>query len=125
MKEKIIQFTNKYISFFENEYRRSERAYYQFFDTEEFAQDCRALGFEMDCGHSFTEAYGQEAWQNAQFIKDNIEKIKDINIIGSGLFSKWRYYNHWSYSHANDDVIEWFLVLLRRLKELSEPEQQR
>ena len=125
MKEKIIQFADKYISFFENEYGRSERAYYQFFDNEEFAQDCRVLEFEMDCGNAFTEAYGQEAWQYAQFIKDNIEKIKDINIIGSGLFSKWRYYNHWSYLHANDDVIEWFLVLLRRLQELSEPEQQR
>ena len=39
-------------------------------------------------------------------------------IIGAGLFSRWRYYNHWAYSGPDEKDKEWFLILLHRLKEL-------
>jgi hypothetical protein len=41
-------------------------------------------------------------------------------IIGSGLLSKWRDYNHWlSPSDANNDTKEWFLLLLKRVEDIS------
>jgi hypothetical protein len=87
-----------------------------------FPDECITLGFEMDCGHSFTDAYGRSAWEGSQGLKDCIDNIRGIDVIGSGLFSKWRYFNHWAYEHANEKDIEWFLTLFRRMKELNEKE---
>ena len=72
----------------------------------------------MDCGQSFNEAYG-DAWNDIKILKAKLSEINDIHIIGNGLFSQWRFFNHWSTpSHANDDTKEWFLMLFRRLKDL-------
>ena len=120
-KRRITNFANKYISFFENEYVRYGESYYHFFDNSMFPNECWGFGFEMDCGRSFTDAYGESAWKT-QWLKENIDNINDISIIGSGLFSKWRYFNHWAYEHANEKDIEWFLTLFRRMKELIEKE---
>lgn len=116
-KERILQFSEKYIAFFEKDFGCSREAYDHFFDGNEFPRDCEALGFEMDCGHSFTEAYG-EGWNEVEHLKAIIDKVDDINIIGAGLFSRWRYYNHWAYSGPGEKDKEWFLILLHRLKEL-------
>jgi hypothetical protein len=53
----------------------------------------------------------------AEHLKAIIDKVDDINIIGAGLFSQWRYYNHWAYSGPGEKDKEWFLILLHRLKE--------
>ncbi len=119
MKE-IENFANKYISFFENDFEPTGESYYRFFDSNVFPNDCRAFDFVMDCGNSFIEAYGDPAWNSVQGLKACIDKINDIKIIGAGLFSKWRYFNHWSYEHADENNKEWFLMLLYRLKKLSE-----
>ena len=115
----IEKFADKYIEFFEKEFGRTKESYYRFFESNDFPGECQALGFEMDCGHSFIAAYGETAWNDIQGLKTNINKINDISIIGNGLFSQWRFFNHWSSpSYANDDTKEWFLMLFRRLKDL-------
>lgn len=116
----IAKFADKYIDFFEKEFGRTKESYYRFFDNNDFPNDCQKIGFEMDCGQTFIDAYGERAWNGIQCLKDNIEKINDIQIIGNALFSQWRNFNHWSSpSYANEDTKEWFLILFRKLKNLS------
>ncbi len=120
MNTEIEKFIDKYVNFFENEFGRTRESYYRFFDNNDFPSECQALGFEMDCGHSFIDAYGEPAWNTVQGLKDSIDKMNDIKTIGNGLFSQWRFFNHWSSpSQANDDTKEWFWLLLQRLRMLS------
>ena len=85
------------------------------------ADDCIALGFEMDCGSAFSEKYGQ-AVNNHEALDVTIDDITDIPLLGSAIYSQWRYFNHWAY-----DVTEilkpqnraWFILALSRLALLS------
>ena len=123
MNTEIEKFIDKYVNFFENEFGRTKESYYLFFDNNDFPGECQALGFEMDCGHSFIVAYGEPAWNTVQGLKGSIDKINDIKTIGNGLYSQWRFFNHWSSpSYANDDTKEWFLLLFQRLRMLCENE---
>lgn len=88
------------------------------------ADDCAALGFEMDCGHAFGEAYGKAA-SDVEELKKVIDSIVDIPLLGSVIYSRWRYFNHWAYTGA--EILEpknraWFVLALSRLAELSKPE---
>ena len=113
-KKDIITFAQKYIYFYENKFGSDESKYW-FFGDDYFAKDCEALGFEMDCGQSFI-AVDKESWPSSIVLQDNIKKFSDINIIGSGLYSKWRAFNHWgSPLEAGEDTKRWYLILLRRL----------
>jgi len=121
----IDEFANKYIDFFEKEFGRTRESYYRFFDSNDFPEECRALGFEMDCGHSFNEVYG-DAWNDVKVLKAKMDEIRDIQVVGNGLFSQWRYFNHWSSpSYANDDTKEWFLLLFCKLKALYQQKETR
>jgi hypothetical protein len=60
------------------------------------ADDCAALGFEMDCGHAFSEKYGKAA-NNYEALDRIIDDVKDIPLLGSAIYSQWRYFNHWAY----------------------------
>ena len=87
------------------------------------ADDCSKLGFEMDCGKAFSEKYNG-AFNDLQLLEQIIGDVTDIKLLGSAIFSKWRYYNHWAYSGA--EILEpnnkaWFIVALDRLKHLSQP----
>ena len=116
----IRTFTEKYINYFYTEFGSPESKYH-FFDSDSFPNDCRSLGFEMDSGQGFIEAYGIESWRTSEGLRAAIDRIDDIMIIGSGLFSKWRDYNHWSSpSDANYDTKEWFLMLFNRMQEISQ-----
>lgn len=116
----IEKFADKYIDFFEHDFLRDPQSYNRFFENEEFPNDCRALGFEMDCGESFINAYGLTAWKDNLVLKESIERINDTTIIGAALFSQWRYYNHWAYSDATEETRQWFLILLYRLKDIEQ-----
>ena len=117
MNKEIEKFANKYIDFFEKEFGRTKESYYRFFDNNDFPDDCLKSGFDMDCGQTFIDAYGERAWNDIQGLKADIDKINDIQIIGNALFSQWRNFNHWSSpSYANGDTKEWFLMLLYKLK---------
>ena len=114
----IRTFVEKYIDYFLTKFAPDSPSYYELFDSPTFPEECWSLGFEMDCGASFNAAYGVEAWNTNKGLSAVIDKADDIKILGSALFSQWRYFNHWSYGHATEEDKEWFLTVLRRMKEL-------
>lgn len=82
--------------------------------------DCKEIGFEMDCGQSFRKEYG-DAISESDALKRIIDDIKDIKLLGSAIYSQWRYFNHWAYSGA--EILEaknreWFILALGRLQQL-------
>lgn len=85
------------------------------------ADDCDALGFEMDCGHAFSEKYGNAA-NNHETLDRIIDEVTEIPLLGSAIYSQWRYFNHWAYDAA--EILEpknraWFILALSRLALLS------
>lgn len=86
--------------------------------TEHYMGDeCAALGFEMDCGNAFAEKYG-DASHDHEALDRIIEEITDIPLLGSAIFSQWRYFNHWAM--GGEDILRfenraWFLTALGRL----------
>lgn len=109
-------FVEKWIAKFEN----PNTNYIELVESE-FAEDCRDLGFEMDCGHGFEGLYGAAVY-NADALSKVIEQVEDITLLGSAIFSRWRYFNHWAYSGA--EIVEpenrqWFLIGLHRLYNLA------
>lgn len=115
----IRQFTKKYIDYFLNDFDPESYSYHDFFESSTFPHECWSLGFEMDCGKSFIEAYGEEAWKNERGLSGVIDKMNDLRIMGSGLFSEWRYWSLWSWGLATEEDKKWFLMLLRRMQELT------
>lgn len=81
------------------------------------SDDCAALGFKMDCGNAFSEKYGEAVNDYEELLKI-IDDVGDIDLLGSAIYSQWRYFNHWAYSGA--EIVEfknrsWFILALSRL----------
>ena len=86
-----------------------------------FADDCRALGFEMDSGNAFCERYAN-AFNSTEELLKIIDEIDNVKLLGSAIFSQWRYFNHWAYSGAEilePENREWFIIALKRMEELA------
>ena len=115
----IKSFTDKYINYFLNDFDPESASYYDLFDSPTFSDECWGLGFEMDCGESFIDTCGEEAWQNNDRLLQVIDKINDLKSLGSGLFSQWRYFNHWTMGPATEKDREWFLTVLRRMQKIA------
>ena len=85
------------------------------------ADECVALGFEMDCGHAFERVYGNAVY-NSNDLDKVIDDITDIALLGSAIYSRWRYFNHWAYDGAEilkPENRSWFILALSRLALLS------
>ena len=87
---------------------------------EEMGNDCFALGFEMDCGHSFDREYSKgEPLNHVETLSEVFNDVDDVELLGSAIFSNWRGLTHWSYeSGFTAENKAWFLMALNRLKEL-------
>ena len=86
------------------------------------ADDCESLGFVMDCGHAFAEKYGNAVSESESLVAV-IGQVTDISLLGSAIYSQWRYFNHWAYSGR--EILEprnrmWFITALNRMRELSD-----
>lgn len=86
------------------------------------SDECAALGFNMDCGNAFSEKYGEAVNDYEELLKI-IDDVDDIDLLGSAIYSQWRYFNHWAYSGA--EIVEyknrsWFILALSRLAILAE-----
>ena len=85
------------------------------------ADDCDALGFEMDCGHAFSEKYGSASGDTMKLDRI-IDSVDDIPLLGSAIYSRWRYFNHWA--DSGEEILEpenraWFILALGRLAVLT------
>ena len=91
------------------------------------ADDCSVLGFEMDCGHAFEEKF-EKAVYDARALDTIIENVNDISLLGSAIYSRWRYFNQWAYDAAEILSMSnrsWFIIALNRLAELCKDEQEK
>lgn len=64
------------------------------------ADECAALGFQMDCGNAFAVKYGDAAFKQ-DALSGIIDDVTDIDLLGSAIYSRWRYFNHWAYDAAS------------------------
>ena len=90
-------------------------------DTQ-FADDCFALGFQMDCGTAFQEAYpNARAFESAENLQAIIQSVHDVDLLGSAIFSHWRYLTHWAYECdlMSPENRKWFVVAFNRMIELT------
>lgn len=101
-------------------FRDQNITYIELFD-HYMADECAALGFEMDCGQAFSEKYGNAA-SDFEALNRIINDVIDIPLLGSAIYSQWRYFNHWAYD--GEEILEsnncsWFILALSRLAVLS------
>ena len=85
------------------------------------AYDCDALGFDMDYGNAFYERYGKAVNDHDELDKI-IDDVNDVDLLGSAIYSRWRYFNHWAYKR--EEILErknrsWFILALGRLIRLT------
>lgn len=87
--------------------------------------DCERIGFVMDSGEGFIHEYGK-AYTDTNTLKRVIEEINDTDLMGSAIYSKWRYFNHWAWEGT--EILEfssreWFVLILERLAEIAKENQ--
>lgn len=119
--KKLNEFASKYLKL----YMSKETAGHQV--EEGFAEECWALGFEMDCGKAFIAAFpGEHPFENAEGLKAVINNVTDIPLLGSAIFSMWRQITHWDWcgNLLSDENRAWFTVAFQRLIELSAEPQK-
>ncbi len=112
----IEDFCNKYIEYFRNLKREPPEDRYYFIESPVFVRECNSFGFDMDCGESFIKRYGADAWNNEEDLIRIIDSVSDVKVIGSAIFSKWRYYNHWC--DSSEELYKgfgWFKLVFNRL----------
>ncbi len=116
-KKQVHAFAEKWISKFKD----SEINFVELVD-HFLADDCENLGFKMDCGDAFGEKYGC-AVSNSDELARVINCVTDVDLLGSAIYSRWRYFNHHAYDARQileQKSIEWFVIAFGRLIELSE-----
>lgn len=83
----------------------------------DWATGFRELGFEMDCGRSYEEAYGLSLG-NSRDIGKGLSRVDDLTVLGDAIFSQCRYLTHWSGGYDEGDVA-WLVAALERLEGLT------
>lgn len=81
------------------------------------------LGFQMDCGSSYEEAYGLTLG-DASDIEENIANVDDPLVLGNAIFSQCRYLTHWANGYDEEATV-WLVAALRRLETLCAPKGTR
>lgn len=93
---------------------------------EMFYYTCFAYGFTTDLqelGNSYRETFGSDdlAKLKARAFSRIAFKIKDVDMLGSVIFAKYRWITHWSsQSLLSEDNRAWFIAAFERLIELTE-----
>ena len=85
--------------------------------SDNFPEQCFELGFEMDCGKSFMDSFQNAPFYNPDALADVIDDIASTMLLGSAIFSRWRYVTHWAdFSSLLDDYNrKWFVTAFKRL----------
>lgn len=113
-KKAIYLFTEKWIKILSSDHPQELN-----FESQ-FGDECAELGFQMDGGTEFNKQYPMCFDIHDHNLHEHINEIQDIDLIGSALFSQWRYLTHWAGMYTLDqDTCDWCLIALKRLKELT------
>ncbi len=100
-------------------FKNHENIPYEFFTGHEFlGEGLASLGFEMDCGHAVEEAFPcEQVLNDNEALRRRLDKF-DIKLLGSAVFSQWRYWNHWADVPISKEGYEWFVIAFSGLAEL-------
>ena len=114
--KKICNFSNKWLKKFSNKEPKLK-------DLMDFsmAEECMELGFSLELGHKFLRKYGKETGKLDK-LKEIIDEVNEIDLLGSAIFLNWRYFNHWAYDQSEilkEDNINWFIFTLNHLYHLA------
>lgn len=114
--KKICNFSNKWLKKFSDKEPKLK-------DLMDFsmAEDCLELGFSLELGHEFLRKYGDETSKLIK-LKEIIDEVNEIDLLGSVIFLNWRYFNHWAYDQSEilkEDNINWFILTLNHLYHLA------
>lgn len=88
---------------------------------EHMGNECAALDFTEDGGSAFFERYN-DASHDYIALRKIIGKVTDISLLGSAIYSQWKYYKDWAINGEDITSYEsqmWFLTALGRLKALT------
>lgn len=112
----ICNFSNKWLKKFSNKEPKLK-------DLMDFsmAEECMDLGFSLELGHEFLRKYGKETGELDK-LKEIIDEVNEIDLLGSVIFLNWRYFNHWAYDQSEilkEDNINWFILTLNHLYHLA------
>ncbi len=111
---RLNKFAGRYLSLYSNSAISEE------YLCDSFASECFDLGLNMDCGKSFISKYGEESFSNVVEFKKVCRTVTDIELLGSMIFSKWRFITHSDCSNCTDDGNrEWFIEAFTRLIDLT------
>ena len=88
--------------------------------SDNFEKECRELKFQMDCGEKFRIRYGEKAFYDSAALDTVLGDISDEMLLGSAVYSKWRYITHWTQQSLLDaENRKWFKIALDRLRVIS------
>lgn len=82
-------------------------------------EEMRSLGLTMDCGDSFKRVCGLDLGDLRE-LELRASEIDDPLVLGSAIFSQWRYFTHWHDAPVSDEDVRWFEVAAKRLGEITE-----
>lgn len=90
-----------------------------FLSSDDFASDCFSVGFKMDCGEGFYKKYGENFFKPEVPYESAFSKVDDLHLLGSLIFSEWRYCQHWAHNPVEAFRADWFLSAFDRLEHLA------
>jgi predicted phosphatase homologous to the C-terminal domain of histone macroH2A1 len=89
---------------------------------ESFDKYCFEFGLKMDTGEVIEALYPSASYDEG-VLKSVIDEIDDIDLLGSAVFSRWRYYTHWAMGGETIlNAREWFITALERMVYLTNQE---
>ena len=74
------------------------------------------------CGNAFEDAFPDtNAFNDYKALDKIIEQVQDVSLLGSAIFSKWRYITHWSFGEQllSAQNRPWFILAFGRLVALT------
>ena len=105
-----------------SKFRDAKTTRHELAEDSAFSDACFSFDFKMDCGEAFIATYSQNEFHDYRELDKIIDSINDISLLGSAIFSKWRYFNHMAYSSekiTEADNRAWFITALSRLERLT------
>ena len=116
----INRFARKWLAAIKEDYD-----FYEFFGSPDLGEEARAIGFEMDKGESLAKAFPQlRSWgEPEEFAKVLEDERMTLPILGAAVFSHWRYFNHWAWGPPSEGELQWFVMALEKMVEMTENQE--